>query len=121
MFKSRDLLIVAALMVGVVCGAYRTDILRALDNFVDPIDYYVDAPAREADMQASIKSLSTEVASLRASVDDRSNQLLHTQQLLEAQDQMARHSKAMFDLRIQRLREICNEADVDTDIAGFVE
>lgn len=57
MFSVRDLLIVAALLVGGVTVAYRSAIQSYCEPVIAPVEYYVDAPAREADLQREIDQL----------------------------------------------------------------
>lgn len=57
MFSVRDLLIVAALLVGGVTVAYRSAIQSYCEPVIAPVEYYVDAPAREAGLQREIDQL----------------------------------------------------------------
>lgn len=119
MFKSRDLLIVAALIVGVFCGIYRSEIAGWANPVIEPIDYYVDAPVREAEMKASIDSLTRKVGELNSAVSERGNELLHAYRLMEAQELMARDSRAKYLEYARRVRELGLEADVDLDVVSF--
>lgn len=58
MFKVRDLLIVAAVALGVFGGIYRSEVVGFARNHaapvVTPVLWYVDAPAREARLEARL-------------------------------------------------------------------
>lgn len=54
MFKVRDLLIVAAFAVGVVSCFYRGTIIKFFEPAIAPVEYYVDAPARERELREEL-------------------------------------------------------------------
>lgn len=80
MFKVRDLLIVCALIVGVTCGVYRTEIAAKAREIGAPAFWYLDAPARESAMQEAHKA---DAARLEAMIEEKGRWLwdVHSQKL----------------------------------------
>ena len=85
MFKVRDLLIVAAVVLGVACGIYRHEIVSAARTDAAPVFWYVDAPEREALMAQNIEELSS---SLRAESRARAADAAEFRRALEAHEQL---------------------------------
>lgn len=85
MFKVRDLLIVAALVIGVSCGIYRQEIVQAARQYAAPVFWYVDAPAREAELiekhSLEVKALQEELAAALAYSGTVAAELAHQKDL----------------------------------------
>ena len=81
----RDLLIVAAFVVGIVACSYREAIRRYCDPAIAPVQYYVDAPKREEDLLARLKEAET-LAESRAQ---------HVSVLLEEKERLERQASGL--------------------------
>lgn len=57
MFKVRDLLIVAAFCLGCTSVYYRSEVLKHFEPAVRAFNYYVEAPKREAEVQAKLDAV----------------------------------------------------------------
>jgi septal ring factor EnvC (AmiA/AmiB activator) len=63
--KVRDLLIVAAFVCGVVACSYRAQIRKYFEPAIAPVEYYVDAPAREKELREELAA-AEKLAAVRA-------------------------------------------------------
>lgn len=77
MFKVRDLLIVAAMVLGGSAVYYRSEILKYFEPALVPVEYYVDAPQREREMKADLDKLD-------GRIKDLESKLSHQEQLMKA-------------------------------------
>jgi hypothetical protein len=146
MFKFRDLLIVAAVIVAVVATLNRAVIFRALDPVVAPVEYYVDAPQRERELRGEADALRQELAVIRAGIEHQSavlavsreerrqalaeqerlelvrqaqaEELLHVHRLLEGQETVARDAVRRYEDLVRRVRSVGQEADVRIGLAA---
>lgn len=84
MFSVRDLLIVAALIVGGTVVAYRSTIEEYCKPAVEPVQYYVDAPAREAELLAQIDRLCEQVRIGQELEEKASSELRDAQCVIDA-------------------------------------
>lgn len=88
MFKVRDLLIVAAMVLGGSAVYYRSEILKYFEPAIVPVEYYVDAPQREREMKAEIEALEGRVQDLvdemAARLAKHATELSHQEQLMKA-------------------------------------
>lgn len=77
MFKVRDLLLVAAVIVGGCVVAYKDRLLEYAKPVIEPVQYAIDTPNREAALREQVDVLAgeierrgEEIASLRRELED---------------------------------------------------